>query len=168
MFLWFSYILKNHWWSSLVTKTFWYRKTQHILLERLTQLFFGNSLTSWCFTILEDKIQMASPPKRGRPRREQSMKVIYWGSQHLIVGKLLSDEEDRPHSNDDLASSLIELYKCSAVPAHGRLSGRSAPEACSWFCTFTSTMSRDRWREDGNRQWESRCCSYTINKIKNV
>ena len=67
---------------------------------------------------------MASTPKRGRPRKEESLKVVnlrqstfnFWND----LKKLLSNKEDRPYSNDDLASLLIELYnKCSVGHAHG-------------------------------------------------
>ena len=78
---------------------------------------------------------MASPPKRGRAQREQSLKVVYlkqstfnhWNN----LKKLSSNQEDIPYSNNDLASSLIELYKCSVGRTHGRLIGRPTPAACS-------------------------------------
>ena len=80
---------------------------------------------------MENKIKMGSPPKRGRPRREQSSKVVYL--RHLKFNrwnnlkKLLSNKDDRTYSNDHLASSFIELYKCSVGRAHGRLSCTGRP-----------------------------------------
>ena len=67
---------------------------------------------------------MESPPKRGRPRREESLKVA-WLRQSTFnrwknLKKLFSNKEDRPYSNNDLASFLIELYnKCSVGCPHG-------------------------------------------------